>query len=359
MTIDLGERLSGEGTVFLTSSTASEEAQESDELRGSFFTHFLASGLLGAADANRDGLVVLKEAYRHTYDNTIRASSSTSAGVQHPTFRYELGGQGDIVMSRLRSGARRASVRLPSGASFLLFQGGRDGPVVAEVGAEDAAREISLRPGRYFIRARGAVHLLEGTIDLPPGGQVAVDAGALTRVDYARLVRKGTPLLIRVHGPTVGYQVRTAVVKGESLCHGPSAAYVQERPSVRLSLRAGACRGHYDNQALTATTDELHLGGRAARAWDTRALTVDAGAALGVSWFRQTFRTSGEAPPVNTAAVHLELGTSVIRYLPSGFYLAVEVAGLAYALPVDRDPDERQLVVRLAARAGLALGLQF
>lgn len=359
MSLQLGERLSGEGIVFLTSSAASEEAQESDELRGSFFTHFLTSGLLGAADANQDGLVVLKELYRHAYDSTIRASSSTAVGVQHPTFRYELGGQGDFVMSWLRSGPRRAHVRLPAGASYLLFRGGRDGPVVAEVGSQDVAREISLRPGRYFVRARGAVHLLEGTIDLPPGGEVAVDAAALTRVDYARLVRKGTPLLTRVHGPTIGYQVRTAVVKGESACHGPAAAYVEERPSARLSIRAGACRARYDNQHLSASTDELHLGGRAARAWDTRALTIDAGAGVGVSWFRQRFRTRGEAPPRDTAAAHLELGTSVIRYLPSGFYLAVEVAGLAYALPVDRDPDDRQLLIRLAARAGLALGLQF
>lgn len=36
----------------------------SAEIRGSWFTHALVSGLLGAADRNRDGLVVLEEAYR-------------------------------------------------------------------------------------------------------------------------------------------------------------------------------------------------------------------------------------------------------------------------------------------------------
>jgi hypothetical protein len=168
MALQLGDRLSGEGIVFLTSSAASEEAQESDELHSSFVTHYLASGLLGAADSNQDGVVVLREAYRHAYENTIRASSSTAAGVQHPTYRYELGGQGDIELSRLRFGARRATARLPAGSSFLLFRGDRDGPVVAEVGGQDEARAITLKPGSYFVRARGADHLLEGTVDLPP-----------------------------------------------------------------------------------------------------------------------------------------------------------------------------------------------
>ncbi|HTE54238.1 MAG TPA: caspase family protein [Kofleriaceae bacterium] len=359
MTVELGDRLSGEGIVFLTSSAASEEAQESDELKGSFFTHYLASGLLGAADANQDGVVVLKEAYRHAYENTIRATSSTAAGVQHPMFRYELGGQGDIVLSRLRSGGRRARVRLPSGASFLLFHGDGDGSVVAEVGAHDAAREVSLKPGRYFVRARGAAHLLEGMIDLPPGAVVAVDPGALTRVDYARLVRKGSTILTRVHGPTVGYQVRTALVEGESVCHGPAAAYVRELPDVRLSVRAGFCRAHYANQALSATNDELHVSARAARAWDTPAVSFDAGAALGASLLRQTFDTRGTAPARHTAAAHVEIGASAIRYLPSRFYLALEIAGLAYALQTASDSSDRPLVVRLAARTSLELGMQF
>ncbi|MBP9113540.1 MAG: caspase family protein, partial [Polyangiaceae bacterium] len=64
------DRLAGQGVVFLTSAAANEDAQESDALGGSFFTHALTSGLLGAADANGDGLVVLDEAYRYAYEST-------------------------------------------------------------------------------------------------------------------------------------------------------------------------------------------------------------------------------------------------------------------------------------------------
>ena len=47
----MGERVAGEGAVFLTSSSAAEDSQESDEIKGSFFTHALVSGLLGGLPA--------------------------------------------------------------------------------------------------------------------------------------------------------------------------------------------------------------------------------------------------------------------------------------------------------------------
>jgi uncharacterized caspase-like protein len=43
------------GRVFITSSTAGESSQESDQLKASFFTHYLLSGLRGAADDSDDG----------------------------------------------------------------------------------------------------------------------------------------------------------------------------------------------------------------------------------------------------------------------------------------------------------------
>jgi hypothetical protein len=359
MELDLGGRLYGEGIVFLTSSSASEAAQESDELRSSFFTHFLASGLLGAADSNQDGVVVLKEAYRHAYENTIRASSRTEAGIQHPTFRYELGGQGDIVLSRLRLGRQRAIVRLPPGRDFLLLERDADGPVLAEVGAEDRARALALKPGRYFVRGRGPDHLLEGSIDLGPGADVTVDVDSLVRVDYARLVRKGTGPIASVHGPMLGYQVRTPIVKGASPCQGPFASYGRDQSRLRLAARLAACRGGYDDADLSAHTDELSLSARVAIATDTRLVTLDAGAALGASYLRQSFQPSGEAATRNSAAAFVELGGTLIRYLPEGFYLSAELAGLGYVLPVRSGGNGRVISVRLAARIGLAAGLQF
>ena len=52
--IALDDRLRGEGLAILSSSSGSEDAQESDDLRGSFFTHYLVSALLGAGDDEAD-----------------------------------------------------------------------------------------------------------------------------------------------------------------------------------------------------------------------------------------------------------------------------------------------------------------
>ncbi len=53
ITISLDERLHGEGTVFLTASSANEDAQESDEIKGSFFTHYLVSGPTARSPSRR------------------------------------------------------------------------------------------------------------------------------------------------------------------------------------------------------------------------------------------------------------------------------------------------------------------
>ena len=91
--IALGDTLAADGVVFWTASAASEEAQESDAVKGSLFSHFLVSGLAGPADADGDGAVTTAEAYEYARAATLRASSRTLAGPQHPTFRDELAGR--------------------------------------------------------------------------------------------------------------------------------------------------------------------------------------------------------------------------------------------------------------------------
>lgn len=139
--------LGGEGMALLTAAAATEDAQESDEIRGSFFTHAFVSGLLGAADRNGDGTVVLEETYQHAYNATIASTSRTFAGTQHPTFQYEVKGQGgrDFVVLPRRRG------RLPSG---LRLVGARRSsrilpePVEERVGSDSQLRLRAWRERR-------------------------------------------------------------------------------------------------------------------------------------------------------------------------------------------------------------------
>jgi hypothetical protein len=219
--VHVDETLNGEGTVFLTSSSANEDAQESDALGGSFFTHYFSSGLLGPADTNGDGLVTLDEAYRHAHASTLRASSRTLAGVQHPTYRYELKGQAGIVLSQpVLYRPNRGQLSFPTGQSYLVFAGGENGAVVGEVGARDVSRGLSVSPGKYFVRGRASSYLLEGSVAVGAGQTLEVSDSKLQRVQYARLARKGGSDLDFVHGPLAGYTFRTALENSTGLCHG-------------------------------------------------------------------------------------------------------------------------------------------
>ncbi|MEA2695992.1 MAG: hypothetical protein QOI66_263 [Myxococcales bacterium] len=306
--------------MFLSSSAADEDSQESDELRGSFFTHYLISGLLGPADTDGDAAVTLEEAYRYAYDSTLKASSRTLAGLQHPTFRYELRGHGGVVLSTLAHQGR-SQVQLPAGRGYLLMQRDAEGPVVAEVGAGDRVRRLSLRPDRYFVRGRGPDFLVEGTVTVAPGTTLVLDDRGFRRIEYARLVRKGDAHLHVVHGPQAGYLFHTALSNSQSTCQGGFLAYPFEFREVSIAPGLDYCRAGFTNTSLSATVDEFGLGVRASHAWDLPFLTVDLGAHAGGAILRQTFTTQGQAPAHASAAFTLGAGLTVMRDLWQGFYL--------------------------------------
>jgi uncharacterized caspase-like protein len=95
------------GHAFLTASSADEAAQESDGIGAAFFTHYLLSGMRGAADSNRDGRVTLNEAYQFAYNETLQRTETSRAGAQHPAYDIQLAGTGDLVITDLHSSNAR------------------------------------------------------------------------------------------------------------------------------------------------------------------------------------------------------------------------------------------------------------
>jgi hypothetical protein len=329
--VALDQRIPSDGVIFWTASSESENAQESDVLRGSFFTHYLVSGLLGAADLDGNGGVTLGEAYQYTYDNTLRATSRTLSGTQHPTFHYELGGHGDVVLTMLgRADDQRAQLGFPEGKSYLLIRGGEDGAVVAEVGAHDRTRRLSIKPGRYFVRARGPEFLLEGSVVVKPAEHHELREQELERIEYARLVRKGHRELRYASSVQLGYAVRTSLWSGGGPCHGPFVGYAIDLRLVSLVPRFGFCRGAFDNAFLHATTDELDAELRGARAWDVGQVTVSLGVSLGGSYLRQDFSSDGVAPTRNALAAHLGVLAGATVDLVQGFYGGIELDAMTY-----------------------------
>ncbi len=352
--IKLDEELASSGAVFLTSSSSNEDAQESEQLKGSFFTHYLISGLLGGADLNGDGRVVLSEAYRHAYNNTLRASSRTLAGTQHPTYRYNLKGKGDIVLTEPGRVGQRGWLTFPNGRSYLIMRGRKGGPVEAEVGASDKRRQLSLRPGSYFVRGRGRDHLLEGSVQVHLGQRHQVTDSELERIDYARLVRKGGGnILRRVHGPEAGMTLRSSLSNSEGVCLGASAGYSSEYPNADIALRVHGCRAGFKNASLTGTLDETGIDLRVGKAWDLPLITVAPYLETGVSVLIQRFETLGEAPTRTTAAVHLDAGFSTRIDLRAGVYALLDVAAQTYWY---RQGEDGNIAPSVAGRGVLGLG---
>lgn len=323
--IRVDERLAGEGAVFLTSSAANEDAQESDELGGSFFTHFLVSGLLGAADTDGDGRVALGEVYRYAYTNTLRETSGTLAGPQHPTFRYELKGEGELTLTSLSARERsRAIVSFPPGRDYLVFLGTPQGGVAAEVAATDRVRRLSLRPGHYFVRARGSDHLLEGELEVMAGRDQTISESGLRRVEYARLVRKGS-VLHRVDGIEAGTFVRSPILDGQSPCWGGYGAYVVELERLSLRARVGGCSAGFANDTLAAEVAAFTAEFAALHVWDLSRFSFDVAVSVGGTLLYQSFTTRGTAPDRTTGAGLLGVSVGASAELGLGFSIGLEL----------------------------------
>ncbi len=167
------------GLVLLTSSAADEDSQESDLIGGSYFSHHLASGLLGDADHSRDGRVSLSEAYAYAYERTVADTAESSAGAQHPTYSYDFQGNGDLVLTDLvdRREGLLFPADAPTGAWFVVDARGF---VVAEVWKQaEAEKRIAVPPGKYRVKRR-----LEDRLRV---GEVHVAGGRMTRIEESQL----------------------------------------------------------------------------------------------------------------------------------------------------------------------------
>lgn len=154
------------GRVMLTSAAQGELAQESDDIGGSFFTHFLLSGLFGDADEDGNRRVTLHELYAYVFERTVHRTADTLAGVQHPSFDYELSGEGALVLSSLDGGNSGLALGENEAGTYLIFDRMRR-RVVAEVHKNPGERRtVPLPPGKYLLKKRLEAGLLTAAIDV-------------------------------------------------------------------------------------------------------------------------------------------------------------------------------------------------
>lgn len=156
------------GHAYLTSSSADEVAQESDRIRGSFFTHHLMAGLRGAADSQGRGRVTLTEAYRYAFEETLAQTERTLGGPQHPAYEIDLVGSGDLVVTDL--GKLSATLDLDPALVGRLFIRDASGDLVVEMRKRlGTPLRIGLAPGAYVVTLIHGSNHYEGSIDLVEG----------------------------------------------------------------------------------------------------------------------------------------------------------------------------------------------
>lgn len=164
------------GYAYITSSSADEAAQESDRLGASFFTHYMISGLRGAADRNADGRVNMNEAYEYAFQETLASTGSSKDGPQHPSYDIQLQGSGELILSDLSQPS--ASLVLGADLEGRVFIRDGDKNLVVELGkARGRILSLALQPGTYTVRLESADRSLEASVALADRKIIGVSLG--------------------------------------------------------------------------------------------------------------------------------------------------------------------------------------
>jgi hypothetical protein len=179
------------GYAYLTSSNENEASQESDRLKGSFFTHALVSGLRGAADMTGDGKVTLNEAYQFAFNETLQSTQSTSGGTQHPSRDMNLAGTGDVVMTDLREVS--ASLVLEKEMEGRFFIRDDKGNLVAELYKTSGKTvELGLPTGKYSVQMEAPSRLWKaGDFELASGKKHVLSMSGMKSIDREVAVARG------------------------------------------------------------------------------------------------------------------------------------------------------------------------
>ncbi|TNF23650.1 MAG: caspase family protein [Deltaproteobacteria bacterium] len=348
-----------EGFAILSASTLGEDAQESDAIGGSFFTHHLVGGLIGGADANADARVTLDEAYAYARDRTVASTATTVAGAQHPTFRYDLKGRADVVLTSLAPSRVVGRVRLPGAGRYFFHRGDdADAPLAAELKSPGGDARVTLAPGRYFVRWRRPERFLEGRLDVPAGRDVRLDPAGMSRFEYARLVRKGgsdglagTLALFggAAAAPLGGFGPEGHVGLVGSLDLEP----------VTLDLALTYATATSGDPEAAATLHGIGLLAGARKVLDVGPLSVSFGVRAGAVTLVEDYTLPTEEGPRARVAPAFEGLARAELGLGGPWLLALEGGARVLALEVRRDLDSTEARTPLVGWARLGLGMSF
>jgi hypothetical protein len=181
--------VTSEGTALLSSSSGLENAHEAEAMQGSFFTHHLIGGLVGAADRNGDGNITLQETFEYAKERTVRDSARMAATTQHPSFDVQLRGRQDVVLAQIAQSPSTFVVTQDRGPLEVIHLG--SGVTVVEMPAGARKISLALAPGKYLVRRHVDGQTSAKEIEILPGKSTALLEGQLEATANERLAVKG------------------------------------------------------------------------------------------------------------------------------------------------------------------------
>ncbi|MCB9641613.1 MAG: caspase family protein [Myxococcales bacterium] len=208
---------SATGEVIITATGQKESAHEDLVLRGGIFTHYLLSGLRGAADRNNDGHVTLEEVYTYSYNRALARTIFSQRGPQRARFSKRLSGYGSLILTTLSQQRAWLSLHKELVGEFFVWGPQRDS-LLAEV-VKNKGREVlvALPPGRYVLQWRRKHGIYHQSI----------------------LLKKGERFRLRHLGQKLAYWVQGEVRGGRSQGAWHSFEGQLLGPSVGLSYTGG------------------------------------------------------------------------------------------------------------------------
>lgn len=281
-----------QGLAIVTSSTESELSQESEDLRGSYFSHNLMVGLQGLADRSADGQVTLSELYEFAFQRTLASTALSPMGGQHPSYVYRMSGTGDVVLSRTRPSDARLRFPPDAGATYTVLRGG---DVIAELVAMPTSEVyLAVPAGRYRVVRRVLTHLTAGELELAAGNGRLVEPAEFepVAVPAALALRKkeGTGAHASANLVAVQAGMATSVVPGSAGVVGTVGA------SFRHTFGGFALRARADFSSFSADSTDgfrsslLRIGPSLDGLFSLVSggpISFELGPTVGVPWLRQ------------------------------------------------------------------------
>jgi uncharacterized caspase-like protein len=251
------------GLAMLLASEPDEVAQESAVYSGSIFTHHLVSGLRGAADGNGDGRVTLFEAKAYTEAQTLHTTASFAPAIQHPGYRFELSGHGDVVLTELREAAARVTFANDIAGQILVTEKGNSDVVFEATKKAGTVLGVALSSGRYTVLVRKSDRVALAEATLPWGGEMALGGGDFEQRSFQEVSEKGGMVILRRHRVRGGFALGSAPLRGMGLLPMAHVGVGRSFGPIEIGLRLSATETSFEaidtpvRTGILATTSDI------------------------------------------------------------------------------------------------------